>query len=225
MVKVAVPGHPVRLILLRHGEVEERYHRVFGGCRIDMGLSPLGRVHGECAADWLLGQAPDVVYRSPMRRVEQTIGPFLERSGFGAVVMEGLREVDFGDWTGLRWHEVQERFGISAFDWLHAMDADGIRGGEGTGALFARVRPCVERILADNAGRSVVVACHGGIVRAVLALLLGWPMGNFAAFDVDYGSLTVVDIDPAKGTPVQVKLLNYCPWHESNRATGEGVRQ
>ena len=32
---------PTRLYLIRHGEVEERYHRVFGG-RIDMDLSPLG---------------------------------------------------------------------------------------------------------------------------------------------------------------------------------------
>ena len=32
---------PTTLFLLRHGEVEDRYHRVFGG-RIDMELSPLG---------------------------------------------------------------------------------------------------------------------------------------------------------------------------------------
>ena len=33
---------PTRLYLLRHGEVEARYHRIFGG-RIDMELSPRGQ--------------------------------------------------------------------------------------------------------------------------------------------------------------------------------------
>jgi broad specificity phosphatase PhoE len=214
MLRAEIPQHGVRLILVRHGEVEERYHRVFGGCRIDMGLSPLGLEHGESAAGWLMGQSADVVYRSPMRRVEQTIGPFLRRSGLEAVVMDDLREVDFGAWTGLRWNEVLDRFGISAFDWLHAMDGNAIEDGEGTAQLLTRVKPCLDRILAENAGRRVVVACHGGIVRAVMALLLGWPMGHFASFDVDYGSLSVVDIEPEKRTPVQVQLFNFCPWRD-----------
>jgi hypothetical protein len=31
---------------------------------------------------------------------------------------------------------------------------------------------------------------------------------------VDYGSLSVVDIEPEKRTPVQVQLFNFCPWRD-----------
>ena len=40
---------PTRLYLLRHAEVEERYHRVFGG-RIDMNLSAYGQQHAQALA-------------------------------------------------------------------------------------------------------------------------------------------------------------------------------
>jgi broad specificity phosphatase PhoE len=63
MLRAEIPQHGVRLILVRHGEVEERYHRVFGGCRIDMGLSSLGLEHGESAGganDWAVFAAVGV---------------------------------------------------------------------------------------------------------------------------------------------------------------------
>jgi hypothetical protein len=33
--KAHLPNHPTQLYLIRHGEVEERYHRVFGGSQIE----------------------------------------------------------------------------------------------------------------------------------------------------------------------------------------------
>ena len=44
----------MQIYLIRHGEVEEKYHKVFGGSRIDMGLSPLGLKHGEAVAGEIL---------------------------------------------------------------------------------------------------------------------------------------------------------------------------
>lgn len=42
---------PTRLYLLRHGEVESRHHRVFGG-KIDMELSPLGHDQVKAATNY-----------------------------------------------------------------------------------------------------------------------------------------------------------------------------
>jgi broad specificity phosphatase PhoE len=52
-VKSHLPNHPTQLYFIRHGEVEEKYHKVFGGSRIDMALSPLGQKHGVGVAAWL----------------------------------------------------------------------------------------------------------------------------------------------------------------------------
>ncbi|HNC99449.1 MAG TPA: histidine phosphatase family protein, partial [Myxococcota bacterium] len=105
-----------RLYLIRHGEVEERYHKIFGG-RIDMDLSQQGRRQASQLAGYLRRHPVQAVYASPMKRVQQTFAPYVDLGGNPPRTMPDLREVDFGDWTGLGWHDVKERFGMSAFDW------------------------------------------------------------------------------------------------------------
>ena len=88
-----------RLHLVRHGEVAEEYHQVFGG-RIDMELSPLGHRQAKRLAKFLDDCPFDLIYRSPMVRGRQTAEPLLDALGQAAVVIDDLREVDFGVWTG-----------------------------------------------------------------------------------------------------------------------------
>src|SRR4029079_8337910 len=108
---------PLRLSLIRHGEVEERYHRVFGG-RIDMDLSPLGQEQARALAVYLQRVPFDAIYSSPMKRVQQTLQRLTEYQTREPVILDELREVDFGAWTGLGWEQIQARFGVSAFQWL-----------------------------------------------------------------------------------------------------------
>jgi broad specificity phosphatase PhoE len=191
--------------------VESRYHKIFGGSRIDMALSPLGIKQGEALDAWLADTKIDAVFMSPMLRVQQTIAPLLKRRELTPTVMDDLREIDFGVWTGFRWDEVQERFGISAFDWLEVLDTVGIPEGETASQLMTRVRPCLERLLQESAHRKVAVACHGGIVRVILALLLDMPLTRMAHFSIDYGSVTVVELNPEKKHAVEIELLNFQP--------------
>lgn len=209
--KTHLPNHPTQLYLIRHGEVEARYHKVFGGSRINMALSPLGMKQGEALAAWLADTKVDAIYASPMLRVQQTIAPLLKRLGAVPTVMDDLREIDFGVWTGYRWDEVQQHFGVSAFDWLEVLDSVGIPEGESALALMNRVRPCLERVLQENAHRTAVIACHGGIVRVILALLLELPLTKMAHFSIEYGSVTVVELNPEKKHAVEIELLNFQP--------------
>ena len=209
--KTHLPNHPTQLYLIRHGEVEERYHKVFGGCRIDMGLSPLGQRQAEALASWLGDTKLDAVYASPMQRVKQTMAPLLERRGMTATIMDDLREIDFGDWTGHRWEGVQEHFGVSAFDWLEVLDTTGIPNGESSRHLIERVRPCLLRVLEENAHRTAAIVCHGGIIRVILSFLLELPLAKMSHFNIEYGSVTVVELQPEKKHAVEIELLNLQP--------------
>jgi len=175
-----------------------------------MALSPQGEKQALALADWFAETKVDAVYASPMLRVQQTIAPLLRQSQLQPILMPDLREVDFGDWTGFRWEEVKERFGVSAFDWLEILE-DGIPNGESAASLLARVQPCLHEILHANPHRSVAVACHGGIVRVILALLFGLPLSRMAHFNIEYGSITVVELQPEKKHAVEIELLNFCP--------------
>ena len=178
-----------RLLLIRHAEVEARYQRVFGG-RIDMELSPRGHEQAAALAKYLRRKPLSAIYASPMKRVQQTLAPLLVNGAPKPIILPDLREVDFGDWTGLAWDEVQAKFGISAFAWLEQLECDGIANAESAETLRDRVEPCLRQILADHSGQQVAVFCHGGVIRALLGILLRWPLSRTGAFEIEYASLT-----------------------------------
>ena len=206
------PLAPVtRLWLIRHAEVEARYQGVFGG-RIDMDLSPRGHLQAAALAKYLRGHSFDAVFSSPMKRVQQTLAPALVNPAMPRpTIMDGLREVDFGDWTGLGWDQVQEKYGISAFDWLDQLECAGIRNAECSSTFRTRVEPCLKHIVETQPGKQVAIFCHGGVIRMLLAIALDLPLPRMAAFDVEYASIAQVWWEP--GDP-ELRLLNFTPWRD-----------
>jgi broad specificity phosphatase PhoE len=208
----AVLQRPTQLALIRHGEVEVAYQRVFGG-RIDMNLSPRGHEQAGTLAKWLARQPLNAVYASPMKRVQQTLAPFASNSDWStrAVTVNELREVDFGDWTGLTWEAVREKFGVSAFQWLTELERGGIANAESTRSYHGRIEPFVRSVVQMHPGENVAVFCHGGVIRMMLSILLNIPLPRMAGFEIDYASVTNVAVLPHK---TEVQFLNFTPWDE-----------
>lgn len=209
--QAVVESPPTRLWLIRHAEVEARYQGVFGG-RIDMDLSPRGHEQAFTLAKYLHQRPFDALYASPMKRVQQTLAPLVVNGVPKPVILPELREIDFGDWTGLGWNEVREKFKISAFAWLEQLECGGIANAECAETLRDRIEPCFRRIVQDHPGQRIVIACHGGVIRMFLALVLGWPLSKMSAFDIEYASLTQVALFPHKA---RLQLVNFTPWRES----------
>lgn len=203
------------LYFIRHAEVEESYHRVFGG-RIDMGLSPRGHEQARALGAWLKPRSFDAVYASPMQRVQLTLAPFREHHPSEPVLLEGLREIDFGAWTGFGWNQVEEKFGMSAFDWLEHMEHDRIHQAEPIDAFRQRVAQAVHFALERSRGQTAALFAHGGVIRMALSVLLGLPMRKFEHFEINYASVTWLDVGEVKaGRPrTEIQLLNFTPWRD-----------
>jgi broad specificity phosphatase PhoE len=199
------------LLLIRHAEVEEKYQRVFGGT-IDMNLSQRGHEQAGALTRWLKRQPLDVIYASPMKRVQQTLAPFANNGLPKPIIIPDLHEVGFGDWTGLTWEQVGEKFGVSAFRWLHQFDSGAIPNAENSAAYRSRIDSCLQKILQQSPKQSVAVFCHGGVIRMLLAILLDLPLPAMASFEIDYASVTRVEIHPHK---TEVLFLNHTPWREA----------
>ncbi len=203
------------LYFIRHAEVEEKFHRVFGG-RIDMGLSSRGHTQADALAGWLKRHSFDALYASPMQRVQLTLAPYRSEFPGEPVLLQGLREVDFGAWTGCGWNEVEEKFGMSAYDWLEHMENDRIHQAEPIETFRQRVAHAVHHVIGESRGRTAAVFAHGGVIRMALSVLLGLPMRKFEHFEIDYASVTRVDVGELKaGRPrTEITLLNFTPWRD-----------
>ena len=199
---------PTRLHLVRHGEVDEAYHEVFGG-QIDMELSPNGQEQAKRLAKFLADRHFDRIYRSPMVRVRQTAEPLLDALGQEAEVIDDLREVDFGVWTGYKWQEIRGKFDADAEDWLLHLENNDIAEAESMDGYRSRIQGSLERMMEEGAGQDLLVLCHGGVIRMLLSLLFEESFSKMDRYEVDFASLTVIEHRTSR---VEIKLHNFAPW-------------
>lgn len=164
---------PHRLILIRHGETDwNREGRLQGGQ--DIPLNALGRAQAAEAAGRLRDLVPDFAglsyIGSPMQRACETMDILRTTLGLplgGYTIDERLRELTFGAWEGMTWREVRkaEREQAQARErdkWGFVPPG----GGESYSMLAQRIRPVLEELR-----RETVIVSHGGVARAVLALV------------------------------------------------------
>ena len=181
-----------------------------------MDLSERGREQARMLADYLRGKTIDAIYASPMKRVQQTLAPFLNNGAPAQVILPALRELDFGDWTGLGWQAVSERFGFSVYEWLDQIEFKGAPNGENGKTFRARVEPCLHEIINRHRGQNIAVFCHGGVIRMMLAILLDVPLPKTNRFEIEYTSITQIVLHPHMA---ELELLNFTPWRDM-RADG-----
>jgi 2,3-bisphosphoglycerate-dependent phosphoglycerate mutase len=165
-----------RIVLVRHGEPQSALEQRMGGHTHCLGLSERGRAQVEALRDRLAASeelGDDVVlYSSLLRRAIETASILAPAFGGAAVTAEcRWCERHFADdLDGVPYEEFRARYPALA-EW----DPDTRRGpGDETfNEMAARVRGGFDRLAAEHPGRTVVVACHGGVVWHALIERLG----------------------------------------------------
>jgi probable phosphoglycerate mutase len=174
------------LILVRHGESNVTVARTIGGPRTCNGLSPLGRTQAERLRDrWRADPEfdADVLIASQYPRAFETAEIVAPALGDLPIASdEGFGEHDPGpECDGLTYREFTERYTSAASGWdSNDPFATTFPGGETVAAFHFRVGRAVRRTLDAHDGKTIVVACHGGVIDAVLRQMLKAPaMGAF----------------------------------------------
>jgi broad specificity phosphatase PhoE len=176
-----------------------------------MNLSPRGHQQAKTLARFLRGKKFDAVYASPMKRVQQTLAPFLKNGAPAQTILPDLREIHFGDWTGLNWEQVCKKFGLDTHQWLDHIEHGLAPNGEDGPQFRARIEPCLRQIIKNHHGQTVAIFCHGGVVRMILSILIELPLPRTNSFEVEYASVTQVALHPRFA---EVELLNFTPWRD-----------
>jgi len=182
----------LELVLVRHGEtVGQSSIRLYGAT--DVALAPEGEDQITAAAGELAGRRFDAVFTSPLiraRRSAEIMLATLEHPPIEVEVIEGFREVDFGDWEGWTWADVAARDPANHERWAKAGAAFRFPGGEARAEFVERVQlavgPSIEARFAAGA-RSILVVVHKGVIKAIAARLLGIPfieIGQLARLDL-----------------------------------------
>ena len=176
-----------------------------------MNLSARGHAQARTLADFLHGKTFAAVYASPMKRVQQTLAPFLKNGAPAQTILPDLQEIDFGDWSGYNWNEVREKFGVHPYNWLDEIELGAVPNGENGVQFRTRVEACLFEIIRRHPGETTAIFSHGGVIRMLLAILLDLPLPKTNSFEIEYTSLTQVALHPHLN---EVELLNFTPWRD-----------
>lgn len=165
------------LVLVRHGQQQRLGSDHPVSERRDPPLTGLGHRQAAAVAEHLAHEQVHAVYSSTMKRAVATAEAIAARHRLRLSQVHDLREVevlrDFPEGDSLAdaldavvRRGAAERF-INERRWdVYPMSENGLE-------LRARVTRALEGILAGHPGQTVVVACHGGVINAYLAHLLG----------------------------------------------------
>jgi broad specificity phosphatase PhoE len=157
--------------LARHGESDWNAANRFQG-HSDRPLTDLGRRQAEALASELVSSSSlSGLYTSPLRRALETAAVVGEQVGLEPILVEDLREVDVGSWTGLSRAEVEARFPEAFERWLGG--GEGWDDGESYAEMSARVLAVLARIAGPHPGAELLVVSHGGPIRAIQAAAAG----------------------------------------------------
>ena len=158
------------LLLVRHGETDWNRERRFQG-HADPPLNETGREQAHALAAELTSEGIELVYTSDLARAVETAEIVAARLGAAVRSMRDLREIDVGEWQGLTWQEIEERYPDGARSWRAR--GYGWETGETYEELGDRVVAALRRIAFDHPEERVLVVGHGGTIRATRAFIEG----------------------------------------------------
>ncbi|QIK38057.1 histidine phosphatase family protein [Caldichromatium japonicum] len=178
--------------LLRHGDC------VGGPCFRGVRDDPLSRdgwQQMEQATAGLAGLTQ--VISSPSRRCAEFAQSLASRLGLSLVLMDHLRERDFGDWEGLSAAE------IPAAEFARFLaDPTGFNlpNAEPFGAFRARVLATWQALCASPSPHRLLIT-HGGVIRVLVAEVLRMDDTALPCLEVPPACLTRIRLHPPPGRP------------------------
>jgi probable phosphoglycerate mutase len=186
-----------RLILVRHGETEMTAEKRYSG-RGDVPLSEVGREQARAVAARVAALAPIAAVTSPLTRCTQTAALI----GVPVTTEADLIECDFGEWEGMTFAEVRERYGNELNAWLGST-AVAPPGGESFKQVSSRVRRALDRLRKNYPGQTVAVVSHVSPIKLILRDALAASDALLHRLFLDPAGLSIVDYYPDGGVAVR----------------------
>ena len=112
---------------------------------------------------------------SPLRRCRETADIVAAALGLPVAEVAGLAEAAFGEWDGLTYPEVEDRWPDLLHRWLRDPSLEP-PGGESNNAVADRAGHALALLLAEHAGRTVLVVSHTTPIKALVQQALAAPV-------------------------------------------------
>jgi len=128
------------------------------------------------------------IFSSPLIRCKK-LAEFLELGDIN--YEERLKELHFGDWEMVPWKDLD---GQKYKAWVKDFGNLKAPGGESFQQMHDRVMEFFNEMLLEENG-DVIIVCHGGVIRAILANILHMPLNYMFRMNIDFGAISKLVLD------------------------------
>ena len=179
--------------LARHGETDWNRERRIQG-QSDTSLNQRGREQAASLGTRLADIDFSAIYTSDLSRTMETARLVAGEQSAEITPVRELREIDYGEWEGFTFAEVESRDPEGFAERMMRQNVDfSPPGGEDLHQLTARVGRFHDRVRPGLAScENVLVVGHGGSLLALLTCLLGMPVEYLMRFRLNPTGLSIV---------------------------------
>ncbi|MBB4859337.1 broad specificity phosphatase PhoE [Novosphingobium chloroacetimidivorans] len=175
------------ILLIRHA-AHSHLGRILSGRTPDIALSSDGLWQASALADRLGAEPIAAIHTSPVQRAQETARTVGERHDLDPEVAPALDELDFGDWSGRAFVELEGDPRWST--WNEARSTAVAPNGESMADAQARAWQHIQRTALASPGRTIAMVSHCDVIRAVVADVLGLSLDHYGRFEIDPASVT-----------------------------------
>lgn len=229
-----------RVILVRHGRSTFNEQGRYQGSSNEAVLTQKGietsRLVGKFLKQTSTDTPIDIIYTSPLRRVQQTADEIVKAMATAQrppiVVSHDLKEISMSHWEGLSYQQVKQQFASQYQCWQHRPDefelpvrteapvAGGIAIATETyfpvQALYREARQFWQKILPRHAGSKLLIVSHSGTIHALISTALGLPPGCHHSLQQSNCGISELTFSHRGGLSQGVQL------HQLNQTTALG---
>lgn len=109
-----------------------------------------------------------------------------------------LGEIGFGEWEGIDPAILYRDCPKAIDDFWTDPGAHPPPGGESFTRFQQRVGAALDSIMHNHPGEHLLVVAHGGVIRMIIARVLGMPAGNIFRMDVPYAAVSRVVVEQGR---------------------------
>jgi probable phosphoglycerate mutase len=185
----------MKLFLIRHGQTDWNIEGKIQGS-VDIELNETGIKQAEELSHKVLvaGYKFSKIYSSPQKRAFKTAEILSEATKVDYISITGLEEINLGEWEGLSWTEVKEKYPTEYEEWYINRRYTKPPKGEAYEDMLQRVLKSIYKIINENS-EDVVIVTHSAVIMCIQCYMTNTPFNEMMKFKADNTSITEINSD------------------------------
>lgn len=183
----------MKLFLIRHGQTDWNLQgRIQGSYDSELNETGVAQAKELGKKIQESGYKFSKIYSSTQKRAARTAQIISDAVELKHTQVKGLEEINFGEWEGLTWEEVKERYPEEYEEWHKNRRYAGPPGGESYQEMLERVLAAIRGIIAENS-ENVAIVTHGAVIMVLQCFITNTPFDEMRKFRTENTSITELD--------------------------------